>query len=206
LDREITARLEEEGLPVLNPLVWRMVWDTYAMLVVDLASLRNGMTDRHHGLFALLRTAPHLIARMPASQEQREGQAAEVDYLIERTFGKLPPLDGQDVDRAAMTFRKATQAIDDDRNKVRAHRFEPPPSARDKLQRYAARLDVVRQQVQIVEQYLVDIGVLLGQPYILEDSAGQPRQTARDLADLLQYGSFERALEARRDVEGRPVP
>lgn len=190
INTEIIAR-QDSSPTVQNPLVWQMVLDLWAMFVIDLASLREGMVQGH-GAFGLLRIAPEAIPRMTADCEERAGQAQELDEVSRRVFGTVPPLQQEDVKAAISRFLKSTQAIDDDRNKVRAHQNEFPPSSRAALSKHVLPLAGLREQLETVKRYLIDLGVLLGKPYILEEELGEPQQTARDLVDLLSYGSFDR--------------
>jgi hypothetical protein len=200
---------------VRNDAVLRVVRDSYDMLVVDLASLREGVTGRR-GLFKKLRRHRHDLRRFgpddvdlrpiqyigtPLSKtaeaefiaSERAWMAARWNEVFDRLFPDGASVTKAQVDDLMNRFRKDTEPTKNDRNRVRAHRYE---EASNGSAAYFQTLGQVEAQIQVFERYFNDLFLVLAKgsyemtPLVAANAEG----TARDLADLILLGSINWAV------------
>jgi hypothetical protein len=200
---------------VRNDAVLRLVRDSYDMLVVDLASLREGVTGRR-GLFKKLRKHAHELRRFgpedvdlrpiqyvgaPLSQQaeaqfvatEKAWMASRWNEVFDRLFPSGATVTESEVDDLVNRFRKDTEPTYRDRNRVRAHRYEEDSNAGAK---YFQTLSQVEAQLQVFERYFNDLFLVLtkGSYDMRPLVAANPEGTARDLGDLILLGSINWAV------------
>lgn len=124
------------GKQVYNSTVLQPFNDSFDMLVIDLCSAAKAWLDKDNGLFKLLAQKPDLLRRRSAN-DFGDGEGGRVADSVNRAISKLVPDEnpvGPDgIRRLRERFRVATECVNNDRNWVRAHRYEKtraegPPS------------------------------------------------------------------------------
>lgn len=200
-----------------NDAVVQMLRDSFDMLVIDLASIRESMVERK-GLLGRLKSDLHVHIRQCASSDLKprsvvafgtdhDGIRAEYDAAERRSIAKAVntalgemfpggfPVTSNAVGKLIERFIRDTDAIDKDRNHVRAHRYEHRPFDRTK---YFCPPDAVGEHLKVIEKYLVDLYfVVTWATYHahLDFNSGAKR-VAEDLADLIVHGSIGHAVTA----------
>ncbi len=200
---------------VRNDAVLRVVRDSYDMLVVDLASLREGVTGSQ-GLFKRLRKHRNELRRFgpddvdprpihyigePLSKaaeaefiaSEREWMAARWNEVFDGLFPAGAPVAEAHIDDLMSRFRKDTEPTNHDRNRVRAHRYE---DASKEGAKYFQTLGQVEAQIHVFERYFNDLFLVLtkGSYAMTPLVAANVESTARDLADLILLGSINWAV------------
>jgi hypothetical protein len=133
------------GKPVRNDILLQVAHDSFDLLVIDLASLREGMTNGDGSALHLLTKHTAKLRRFrledcnPRIQAVDESSPAIVKSLndhvrqtmadgmnksFDRLFPEGEPVTGPHVKALMARFRKDTEATDRDRNRVRAHLYE----------------------------------------------------------------------------------
>ncbi len=189
----------ETGDPV-NDAVLQLVRDGFDMLVIDLASLREGLVARY-GLLNKLNTClprlgrftvegldregiPYLEEERSAPEWQRERSADDRNKVFDRLFPACSLVTEEHVTDLIKRFRKDTHPTDRDRNEVRAHRFETPNA------QWRQTLEMVEKQIAVFERYFNDLAFVLTLTHYCMDPLiyANPNQTAKDLVSLIMLG------------------
>jgi hypothetical protein len=201
--------------PSRNGCVLQLVRDSFDMMVIDLASLREGMTASR-GTLNMLRQNLHRIKRFtpedcepdpiaftnaePDEQEKLHFRqmlsirmSDQWNAVFERLFPGVVRVTDDEITKLIAKFRADTEAIYSDRNRVRAHRFE---EAARNAARFFQPLAQVEVQFGVFERYLKDLYFVLepGTSYLMDvPRLADPDKTADDLADLMTLGSIDQS-------------
>jgi hypothetical protein len=213
-------------VPARNSLVLQMARDSFDMLVIDLNSLRERMISfQPPGVFKIVEAHCRLFHRFTADDVKVEGMflgPAEHNpvflnsfrdkmlrlwnEVFDRVFPGRKRVRENHVEALRLQFKKETEPTAEDRNKVRAHRYEhhastvpfQPPS-------------MVEEQVKVFERYLNDLLFLTNrsQHGMSWPDTGDANTTAEDLADLVVFGSINLAtlgygMAPKKHGEGEP--
>lgn len=194
-----------------NSLILQMAHDSSDMLVIDLHSLREDMlSDR--GVFKVVAKHSRILRRFTAEDMDDEGaflgpeedeafwQESFRESMVERwneVFDRVFPgskkrIRETHVERLRIRFKRDTQPIEDDRNKVRAHRFAGHHEAHDVKAAFLP-IDMVAAQIKVFERYLNDFLFLVSKSHHAMNTFGNAGGTAEDVADLIVYGSINSA-------------
>jgi hypothetical protein len=202
------------GYPILNGSALQMARDSFDMLVIDLASLREGAAERG-GAFDRIRSHPEAFRRFspddfdptrihilgdPAPDEEAwlrgelmKEHVARANEILVRVFPEGEPVTRGHVDDLIRRFRRDTVITDRDRNRVRAHRYE---EASKDAHHLAQTLTDVESQIRVFETYFNELYFSLTAGWFLMRPVGSPNpeRTAQDLADIIVLGSINRAV------------
>jgi hypothetical protein len=209
--------------PVRNDIVLKMANDSFDLMVIDLASLREGMTNGDGSTMnRLAERASNLrrlkpedcdpqlkmaggrdpIAEQAIGDHVRTEMAAWFNRAFDRLFPAGEPVIEAHVKDLIARFRKDTEATDRDRNRVRAHRYERAfdPKHRQDLRE-------VEQQVGVFERYLGDLfAVLTKSQYSFHAPTwANVDNAATDVADLIVVGSINQATLEYGVVGAEPL-
>jgi hypothetical protein len=222
-DEEIRFRIDLKTVWRRNEGVYQAMRDSYDMLVIDLASLREGMVSKDGVLNQL---AKHLelfqpftwnnVSHEPAGlaspmpidgkeaveRWEREQKALYLNQALKRLFPGSPPVTEKCVPALIKRFRDETEPMMSDRNRVRAHRYEG--ASRDPS--FFQTIPSVESQIGVFEQYLNDLyAVTENGMYSMEPPLrASPHTTAQDLVDLVQHGSIDEATRVYGAIEENP--
>jgi hypothetical protein len=177
-----------------NAHVVQILRDSFDMLVIDLYSIREAMTGRT-GFFDLLRQNPGRLHISPSisndthlAQTVNEGLHEAQVWLVETA----DPATTEGIESLCRRFREGTQPLDADRNRVRAHRYENRGKDVTKL---FVSLPDLKDQIDLMWSYLYRLYLILtNRGYSDELRVGDPKGTAKDLADLVTLGSINMAV------------
>jgi hypothetical protein len=209
---------------ISNHLVLRLVRDSFDMLVIDLASLRERAVTR--GLFThLYRHLPDL--RMKKAEDvpdpnilfyeglspreeaeitrhEQQFRADAFNKVFLRVFPKGEPVLREHVTALIGRFAQDTKPTADDRNKARAHRYEKSQKA---ITSYHQNLRQVQAQCEVFDRYFADLFLVIADAsYSMEPpSVSNPEITALDVADLIALGSISDST-VRYGVVEEPGP
>jgi|GEM_PF-3277147 len=198
-----------------NEGLMQILRDSFDMLVIDLYSIRESLVE-DGGLFDRIREDPMVLSRRTAEEFKADpvlvfgttaaGQkeiveeettrsknriASDINSAIERRFSSAVPVTPEDVSNTICVFRKLTKPLDDDRNRVRAHRYQR--SAKDTSHLFIALPDLAKQ-IDVMEAWLADLYLALrGGKIHLESSFAFAGSTPEDLVDILVHGSINHA-------------
>lgn len=178
-----------------NDALVQILRDSFDMLVIDLASLREGITQRS-GLLDSIRKSPRVLrARSPQEFDHpaRELLAQGAINALNRLGLGLGPFSRENIDDLIDRFRAETEPIDRDRNRVRAHRFERASQGGGQV---FIPLPALGGQIQVFGAYLSDLYlVVTGMAFDTSSSsfASSVDGTADDLADIIIHGSINSA-------------
>lgn len=203
-----------------NDAVIQMLRDSFDMLVIDLASVRENMVEKK-GLLGRLKSdlyaqvrqcrpddlearkimvfgddpASHDAVRAELDAAERRRSAEAVNAALGQVFPGGYPVTSAAVAKLIERFMKDTDALDKDRNHIRAHRYEYRPFDRNK---YFCPPDAVSEHLKVIEKYLVDLYFVItwGTYYATLDFNSGAKHVAEDLADLIVHGSIGRAVDA----------
>lgn len=189
-----------------NDGVLRLVHDSFDMLVIDLCSVREGLVSSKGLLNGLRRDQQAVRRRVPSEfRTSVDGRAiddflarriaADINAAIDRLFGASDPVTEQDVLQLIARFRADTKSIYLDRNKVRAHRYEP--GARD-WARCFIPLRGLEAEIETLEKYLKDLHLAITSGSFAMDLNfdASPQAAGQDLADIIIHGSINCATLA----------
>jgi hypothetical protein len=193
-----------------NDALWQVLNDCYAMLIIDLASAREGILEKQGLLNAIRRRPERILRASPEEFEPRKGAgdpqalaemdeyerrqiAASVNSSIEWLFGSNFPLTAGAVEELIKRFFKDTEAIDNDRSHVRAHRYEYRQADRF---RYALPLKDLKIHIAAFEEYLRHLyhAVTRKHLYFKLKFWGE-KTAAEDLADLVVCNGIDGAAD-----------
>jgi hypothetical protein len=200
-----------------NDGVLQVLRDSFDMLVIDLFSIREAIVESD-GLIARLRQLPGFLRPAVDGEEwtapippkdrgaKPENRDARRDAFFERHFIKglndaverLAPHGAAASPDAAKSlikrFRTETAALDDDRNRVRAHRYEKTSKETNHL---FIPLPDLAAQMETMERYISELYfVSTGNNFHMSTTFSySDDETARDLADLIVLGSINRATQ-----------
>lgn len=211
---------------IRNDAVLQLVRDSFDLLVIDLASLREGLTESR-GLLRRLSQHPSLLRRLRPEEvvatpsviigdgDRQEGE--RIMFALQRelvvradseTFQRLFPGAGDavtadDVNALRNRFLAATLPVDRDRNHVRAHRFEYRPSD---PRRHFLPLEQLGAQIEVFEDLLVNLALVVAQKSYDTTASFQADdvRTAEDLSDLMVFGSINDAVNRLVHLERTP--
>ena len=186
-----------------NDGVVQIMRDSFDVLVIDLYSIRQALV----GIIEKLVRHPNFFRQRSAHEFLKEGQAdtqaswidcdiAEHAALsINNALARLVPLDERTSSPKQVLIKrikKATREIDQDRNRVRAHRHE---RGSENTEHLFIPLPELAKHIEILGNYIRDTHLMLT-GYSIHDSAAfsyDEDETASDLADLIVLGSIGRA-------------
>ena len=216
---EFNAMTERGGTVVRNDVVLQLVRDSFDMLVIDLASLCEGLTKG--GFFVSLKVHAGLLRRFapddvddsvlwagetPSDEYHwqrlhREDMARRWNEVFDRLFPDVQQATEADVEALIRRFRKSVEPTDRDRNRVRAYQFERHVDGK-----YFQDLASVSAQIDVVDGYLSDLLlVLVRGSYSTEVIAlADFDETATDLADIIVHGTIDRADSFHRTGTRHP--
>lgn len=181
--------------------------DSFDMLVIDLYSVRERLTQKD-GLFHLLKQDPARLSPAPSTAPDSDLAnlvTAQVRQAATRLDGTDQPATLAMVESLYARFMKDTKPLDEDRNRVRAHRYQ---QKRDTSDLFIVLPDV-QGQIDIVRRYLGDLYLVIthkGHSMDLADSSGH---LAEDMADIIVHGSINGACNyygLPRKTEENPTP
>jgi hypothetical protein len=206
---------------IWNDAVLQVVRDSFDMLVIDLASIRESLIEKNgllHRLRAecnrLRRYEPSEFAARPVmivsdngddtdnarvetevQQYGRELVANSINDALARLIPDEFPVTSKGVEALIKRFIKETEPLDKDRNHVRAHRYEYRNFDRKK---YFQPLDNLQDQLDIIERLLRDLYLVLTKTSYHLDLRFQAdtKRTAEGLADFMVHGSVNEAVNA----------
>lgn len=205
--------------PTHNDGLMQVMRDSFDMLVIDLFSIRESLVERG-GLLNLVRDRPEYLRRrtpdefkppsitivgvsdearerfLPEAQRQAQQRyARDINKAIERLVGPSDPVTAADVVAWIARFRAETEALDSDRNRVRAHRYQR--GSKDTNHLFIPLSDLAAQ-IAAVQHLLSDLYLIFHNgTFSLEMSFEcDPVGTAESLADLLVHGTINRATLA----------
>jgi hypothetical protein len=207
LAKELNRIAAGRDIRARNGLVLQMAHDSLDMLVIDLHSLREHMlTDR--GVFKVVAKHCRLLRRFTTKDVDNEGaflgpaedeaswQDSYRTWMVERwneIFDRVFPgrttVKEKHVERLRIQFKLATQPIQDDRHKVRAHRYAGHHGSDDVKAAFLS-LDKVAAQIEVFKRYLNDLLFLVSKSRHAMNTFGNAETTAEDVADLIVYGSI----------------
>jgi hypothetical protein len=189
-----------------NGAAIQIMRDSFDMLVIDLYSVRERLA--RNGLFEMLKRTPERLSPIPST--------APDPYLAHLVTGQIRDaairLNGTDqpstsatVENLCARFRDDTKALDDDRNRVRAHRYQ---QRRDTSDLFIVLPDL-QGQIDVMRRYLEDLYLVIthnGHSMDLADTSGN---LAEDMADIIVHGSINAACNyygLARKTEQNPAP
>lgn len=183
---------------VYNSIVLQPFYDSFDMLVIDLCSAAEAWLEPNQGLFSLLREGTDRLR--PRSEDDfgggRKGQviARNVNAAINELVPEESPVTPNGIKRWRSRFLKATQQVRDDRNKVRAHRYEEikgerePSSYAVPLEAYVAHVEYLVRHIYLASMAINARG--------FDTEIKIPSSESADLADLIFHGSVGGAIWA----------
>jgi hypothetical protein len=209
-----------------NDGLTQIMRDSFDMLVIDLFSIRESLVERG-GVLDLLRQSPEVLRRRSPEEfhpnvtgaglsdedrsrllpelrrAEQERYARDINAAISRLVGPSEPVTAESVDKLIAQFRGETEALDRDRNRVRAHRYQR--GSRDAAHLFIPLPDLAAQIV-VVERLLVDLYLIVHNASfgMAMTFACDPTGTAESLADLLVHGTINRATLAYGAVASEP--
>jgi hypothetical protein len=177
-----------------NAHVVQILRDSFDMLVIDLYSIREALTDRV-GFFGLLRQNPGRLHISPSASEDtyfartvNKGLREAQVWLVQTA----DPATTEAVESLCKRFREGTQPLDADRNRIRAHRYENRGKDVTKL---FVSLPDLKDQIDLMWSYLQRLYLILtNRGYSDQLHVGNAEGTAKDLADLVMHGSINMAV------------
>jgi hypothetical protein len=190
LEQRFPERVQNEGLI-------QLFRDSFDMLVIDLYSIREGLTGPG-GLLNRLRDDPSPLRWRSPDEYGGGHKAALIAGSINVALARLvapAPATSDAVHALIQRFLAATRPLDEDRNRVRAHRY-----ARNNLNtgHLFIPLPELAGQIDTVARYVADLYLAItgnDSGTDLEFSGGSDG-TAADLADLIVHGSINSATLA----------
>ncbi len=198
-------RLLQERFPrkqVYNSVALQPFRDSFDMLVIDLCSAAKAWLDDDRGLFRRLARQPNLLRRRTAEDfgggDFGEIVAKDVNAAIVKLVPDEEPVGAAGIERLRERFRLATKRVVNDRNKVRAHRYEQIRGAVDarafqiSLEEYATHVEY------LVDHILQACLAINGTAFDTEIKV--PHADAADLADLIFHGTIGGATWTYRTV------
>lgn len=211
LAKELNRIAAGRDVRARNSLVLQMAHDSSDMLVIDLHSVREHMLSER-GLFRVVAKHCQLLRRFTTEDVEYEGEflgPAEDEafwqdsfraWMVERwneVFDRVFPgrkkrVREKHVERLRIQFKRDTQPIEDDRHKVRAHRYAGHHDPEDVNAAFLP-LDQVAAQIDVFERYLNDLLFLVDRCHHAMNTFGNAKTTAEDIADLIVHGSINRA-------------
>jgi hypothetical protein len=204
--RELESELDrfaKRRATVANKLVYQVVHDSFDMLVIDLESLRTRMTSQG-GVFGIVEKHCRMLHRFTEADIGDKDAADEpwlkaklmehANKVFDRAFPCLTGrVKGKHVDALRLRFKRELKPLEEDRNHVRAHRYERHAS----LQHFQP-LWKVEEHIKVFESYLSDLLFLIDRTQYSMNAPGlaSPESTAADLTDLIVHGSINSATIA----------
>lgn len=213
LDAELTRR-GNQGADIRNELAYQLAVDSFDMLIVDLASLREGLcTGKPEsvgstGLFKKLKARPEIFRtylpddfHIPKEDEShpeldlalKRHRAEKANEVFTELFEHMPPIEPIDIDKLRQKFSDSTEPLRKDRSRVRAHRYEGDSPPDPKLRQNIVE---AKEQIEIFDQLLNNI--LLALTRGIYDTSlptlARPHSTAMDLADIITFGTIDAAV------------
>lgn len=170
IDAAFVRQAPKAGSIVRNDVIFQLIRDSFDMLVIDLASMREGLVGPY-GVFKLLRAsracftafsidnvqvaptiwldgAPSPAGQAASHRQDRQKAAARLNERVDHLFGCPPPVTDAHVTELVDRFRQETQPIMDDRNRVRAHRYEGVSNGHG----FRMTVDAVPSQIAVFER------------------------------------------------------
>jgi len=210
-----------------NDGLMQIMRDSFDMLVIDLFSIRESLVERG-GLLDLIREAPGVLRRRAPDEfqptttgaglsdedrerllpelrrEEQERYARDINTAIDSLVGPSETPTADDVQNLIAQFRRNTELLDRDRNRVRAHRYQR--GNRDTTHLFIALPDLA-SQIDVVQRLLADLYLIVhnGSFAMAMTFACDPTGTAESLADLLVHGTINRATLAYGAVASEPT-
>jgi hypothetical protein len=168
----------------------RIMRDCFDMLVIDLYSIRERLTKKD-GVFDILKRDPVRLAPTPsrvANAHLAEIVTVQVHEAASRLNGPAPA-SLETIEALCRRFRADTEALDDDRNRVRAHRYQQ----RSDTSPLFIALPDLQTQIDVLERYLKDIYLVVTHNGHSMDLADSSSRLAWDMADIIVHGSINGA-------------
>jgi hypothetical protein len=212
----IALRKEGRSFAWDHPVL-HMVRDTYDMLVIHAASIRERMKT---GLFEQLKRNPSRLRpatvaefdidrpgyygdgtpeeiatrKREFARAQAKAEKRQVNEARKHLVGTVTPATRATVTAMVKRFEKETKPLDDHRNRVSAHAYE-----RGVDLRFFLPLPELKQQLDILERYIRDLRTVVartGTTFDLRYGNSDEETAAEDLADVMVHGSVARAILA----------
>lgn len=223
---EVNKVTFEKRLIIRNDIIWQMLVDSYAMLVIDLASLCHGMIEPG-GFFNKLKefsgelrvksyrkiADTEIIGSAPSDLKNRiqvDFKKAAAQHIKDAFFRLFPDLQGSDEMKAndkhinALKTRFVTFAAEvrNDRDKYHAHRYQKK-KGNINTQSLKLTLAKIETHFEHLEQIISDISlVTTNTSHVYSDlNADISDSTCRDLVDLVSIGSIFKIID-KFDISG----
>ena len=189
-----------------NDAAIQIMRDSFDMLVIDLYSVRERLT--RNGLFDLLKETPSRLSPTPSTAPDSylaNLVTTQVRQAAIRLNGTDQPATLAMVEALCARFIKDTKPLDEDRNRVRAHRYQ---QKRDTSNLFIV-LPELQGQIDVMRLYLEDLYLVIthnGHSMDLADSSGH---LAEDMADIIVHGSINAACNyygLPRKTKENPTP
>jgi hypothetical protein len=183
------------GKQVYNSTAVQPFFDSFDMLVIDLCSAAKAWLDEKGGLFKLLSEKPEVLRRRSEDDFGGGDKGRTIAKGVNAVIAEIFP-DGDPGNEAVKDwgrrFDAATKRVRDDRNKVRAHRYEQVRVTAP-LSTYAAPLEEYEKHVTYFTEHVYQASMAI-------KAISFDRNEAADLADLIFHGSIDGAVWAYRLV------
>jgi hypothetical protein len=173
-----------------NGAAIQIMRDSFDMLVIDLYSVRERLT--RIGLFDLLKQAPERLSPTPSTAANAYLARIVTTQIREaaiRLNGTDQPSTLETVEALCARFRNDTKPLDEDRNRVRAHRYQQRSDTSDLF----IVLPDLQEQIDIMRRYLEDLYLVITHNGHSMDLANSSGHLAQDLADIIVHGSINGA-------------
>jgi hypothetical protein len=192
-------RLLQERLPfkqVYNSVALQPISDSFDMLVIDLCSAAKAWLDNDRGLFKRLTQQPSLLRRRTAEDfgggDFGETVAEDVNAAIGKLVPDEDPVGPAGIKRLRERFALAMKRVLNDRNKVRAHRYEQVRASIDAAT-YQVSLEEYATHVEYLIQHILQACLAIsGTAFDTEIKV--PDGEVADLADVIFHGSIGGAI------------
>lgn len=189
-----------------NSAAIQIMRDSFDMLVIDLHSVRERLA--RHGLFDLLKQAPSRLSPTPSTAPDSclaNLVTAQIRQAATRLNGTDQAATLAMVEALCTRFITDTKPLDEDRNRVRAHRYQ---QKRDTSDLFIALPDL-QGQIDIMRRYLEDLYLVITHNGHSMDLADSSAHLAEDMADIIVHGSINEACNyygLPRKTEENPTP
>jgi hypothetical protein len=185
------------GKKAYNVTALQPYYDSFDMLVIDLCSAAKAWLEPKGGIFSLLAQNPATL-RLRSKDDFGGGHKGEIvargiNKVVARLFPAGSPR-ADDIVQWRGKFEDATRKVRNDRNKVRAHRYEQVRVTAP-LSSYALHLEEYEQHVAYLVAHVHDASLMI-KAIDFDTSIVIPESDAADLADLIFHGGIDGALWA----------
>jgi hypothetical protein len=187
---------------VYNSIALQPFRDSFDMLVIDLCSAAKAWLDDKSGLFKRLTQQPELLRRRTA-EDFGGGHFGEtvvegVNAAIAKLVPDEDPVGSAGIKLLSERFRIAMERVVNDRNKVRAHRYEQIRGAVD-AKTYQVSLEEYEAHVAYLIDHILQACLAINAT-AFDTEIKVPHDEVADLADVIFHGSISGATWTYRTV------